>query len=375
MSDVLFEIKEENLETGLRGIPVGYCITSRVDAEKGLFYRDKAVTECVQMQPEEVLSYLYGSDLSKELVSRGVCDQAVIDHIEKLPGKVAPMKLFSTAILLLGMFESKQDYREDALNLIAKIPHLAAAVINYHAGWGKTPPSNPELGYMQNFTHLLNVPDSDKKILGEVLTLFNILHYDHGGGNLSAFVGKAVASGLTDLYGSIASSMCALAGPRHGCANQVALEFVQSVLDEAGTEATEKDLENLLRKRLAEKKLVFGFGHAVLRVEDPRAAIMYDYSAKNFPDHPLVRTALLLRKAGPTVLKENPKIQNPYPNLDAISGSMLSGAGFPYPEYYTILFGVARACGIAMQIVYERLEARDGKGTPIVRPKYLYRNH
>ena len=373
MSDVLFEVHEENLETGLRGYPVGYCKTSSVDAEKGLFYRGKPITDCTAMKPEEAISLLYGSDITKELLSRGSCQQDVIDHIEKLPQKGAPMKLFTAAIILLGMLEGKGDYREDALNLIAKIPHLGAAVINYHAGWGKTPESKPELGYMENFTQLLNAPNCDKKILHEVLTLFNILHYDHGGGNLSAFVGKAVASGLDDLYGSIASSMCALAGPRHGCANQVSLEFVQSVLDEAGTQATEKQIEELIRKRISEKKLIFGFGHAVLRVEDPRATIMYDYAEKHFPDHPLVRTSLLLRKAGPTVLKENPKIQNPYPNLDAISGSMLSGAGFPYPEYYTILFGIARSVGIAIQIVYERLEARDGKGTPIIRPKYLYK--
>lgn len=373
MSDVLFEIKEENLETGLRGVPVGYCTTSSVDPEKGLFYRGKSVAECTTMRPEEVISFLYGSDISAELKARGSCQPSVVNHIEKLPQKVDPMKLFSAAVLLLGMLEGKGDYREDALNLIAKIPHLGASVINYHAGWGKTPASKPELGYMENFTQLLNVPDCDKKILSEVLTLFNILHYDHGGGNLSAFVGKAVASSLDDLYGSIASSMCALAGPLHGCANQVSLNFVQSVLDDTSDQATEKQIEELIRKRIAEDKLIYGFGHAVLRVEDPRATIMYDYAAKNFPDHPLVRTALLLRTAGPTVLKENPKIHNPYPNLDAISGSMLSGAGFPYPEYYTILFGIARSVGIAIQIIYERLEARGGKGTPIIRPKYLYK--
>ncbi len=373
MSEVLFEVREENLETGLRGYPVGYCSTSKVDPEKGLFYREKPITECTQLKPEEVISLLYGSYIQKELKTRGSCTPSVIDHIEKLPKQGAPMKLFSAAILLLGMLEGKGDYREDALNLIAKIPHIGAAVINYHAGWGKTLPSKPELGYMENFTQLLNVPDSDKKVLDEVLQLFNVLHYDHGGGNLSAFVGKSVASGLEDLYGSINSSMCALAGPRHGCANQISLEFVQSILDDVGADATEKDVENIIRKRLSEGKLLFGFGHAVLRVEDPRATVMYDYVAKNSPKHPLVHTALLLRAAGPTVLKENPKIQNPYPNLDAVSGSMLSGAGFPYPQYYTILFGIARAVGIAIQIVQERLEARGGKGTPIVRPKYLYK--
>jgi citrate synthase len=84
--------------------------------------------------------------------------------------------------------------------------------------------------------------------------------------------------------------------------------------------------------------------------------------------------AHLLRQVGSKVLKENPKISDPYPNVDAISGIMLMAAGFPYPEYYTVLFGLARVVGISRQIVYERQEARDGKGTPIVRPKYFFKS-
>ena len=72
------------------------------------------------------------------------------------------------------------------------------------------------------------------------------------------------------------------------------------------------------------------------------------------------------------MLKENPKISNPYPNIDAISGTLLVVAGFDYPEYFTLLFGLSRSVGISRQIVYEREEARGGKGTPIVRPQYIY---
>jgi citrate synthase len=167
--------------------------------------------------------------------------------------------------------------------------------------------------------------------------------------------------------------MCALAGPRHGRANQDCLEFVQSILEEVGENASESHVEQAIRRRLSSGQLVFGFGHAVLRVEDPRASVQYDYVKKHYPENPLVKIALLLRSAGPKVLKENPKITNPYPNVDAISGSLLTAAGFGYPEYFTVLFGLSRSVGIAIHIVYERLEARSGKGTPIVRPKYIYK--
>lgn len=382
MSEVLFEITKDQLETGMRGFPVGYCTTSSVDPIKGLFYRGRPISELYQWEPERVLYLLmYGKEggsqeiatFSAKLKKRRSCSSAVIKHIESLPRQGHPMKLFNAALLILGMFEAQEDYHEDCLDLIAKLPHLVAIVINYHAGWGETPQPDPELGYMENFAHMIQAPGIDRKQLGEVFRLFNILHYDHGGGNLSTFVGKAVASGLEGMYGSICGAMCALAGPRHGRANQDCLTFVRGILDKIGDNASESDVEALLKEKINNKELVFGFGHAVLRAEDARATIFYDYAEEHFKDHPLVKIAMHLRTVGPKVLKENPKISNPYPNIDAMSGTILTAAGFPYPDYYTILFGLARSVGISIQIVYERLEARGGKGTPIVRPKYLYK--
>lgn len=382
MSDVLFQITEDQLETGMRGYPVGYCTTSYVDPIKGLFYRGRPISELYTWEPERVLSLLLhrkegsSSDIasfSEELKKRAHCSSAVIKHIESLPRQGHPMKLFNAAILVLGMLEEQGDYKEDCLNLIAKLPHLVAAVINSHAGWGETPAPDPSKGYMENFAHMIQAPCEHKETLAEVFRLFNILHYDHGGGNLSTFVGKAVASGLEGMYGAICGAMCALAGPRHGKANQDCLNFVQTVLDQVGENASADDVEKLIRNRLENNELVFGFGHAVLRAEDARATIFYDYADKHFPDHPLVKIAKHLRTVGTKVLKENEKISNPYPNVDAMSGTLLTAAGFPYPEYYTVLFGLSRSIGIAIQIVYERLEARGGKGTPIVRPRYLYK--
>lgn len=381
MSEPIFQMTEEHLETGLRGVPVGYCTTSHVDPYKGLFYKQFPVSELSSWSSEKVIYLLYHGkepspselkSFSELLQRRSEIDPEVFKHIAKLPRNGHPMALFSAAILILGMFELANDWQEDCLNLIAKIPAIGAAVINHHGDFGKTPKQKPELGYMENFTHMLKVPQSEALL--KVMKLFNILHFDHGGGNLSTFVGKAVASGLEDLYGSIAAAMNALAGPRHGRANQECLSFVQEMLDKLGPSTTEADVEKAIRAKLANKELIYGFGHAVLRVEDPRATVFYELAKKEFSDNPLIKMALLLRTAGSKVLKENPKISDPYTNVDAISGSVLTAAGFPYPEYYTVLFGISRAVGIAIQIVYERCYARGGKGTPIVRPKYLYKN-
>lgn len=383
MTEVLFEITKDSLETGLRGFPIGYCVTSTVDPQTGLLYTGLPANALLSWEPEEVIYLLYhgkkGSPdeikrFKDDLRKRSSLSPKVVEHIQKLPKEGHPMALFTSALLICGMLEGKNDYREDCLNLIAKGPEIAATVITYHAGWKKNP-SQPNLGYVENFTQMLNMPNSPNLTeLNQVFKLFNILHYDHGGGNLSTFVGKAVASSLEDLYGSMAAAMTALAGPRHGKANQDCLEFVKKLSQEIKGEPTPEQLENLIRKKLANNELIYGFGHAVLRVEDPRATIFYDVAKEKYANDSFVKIATHLRTVGPKVLKENPKIANPYPNVDAISGIVLSAAGFPYPEYFTVLFGLSRIVGIGIQIVYERCEARDGKGTPIVRPKYLYKS-
>ncbi len=382
MSEILFEITKDNLETGMRGYPVGFCTTSYVDPQKGLFYMGRPVSQMKDFSPIQIIYLLYhgeeGSEeqvaaFSKIIQERSSVNPKVIDAIYSLPKEGHPMELFASAVQILGMVEKKDDYREDCLNLIAKAPIIAAAVINYHAGWGKVTSYHPEKGYMENFTDMLLLKKEDPQQLASVLRLFNILHYDHGGGNLSTFVGKAVASGLQNLYGAISAAMNALAGPRHGKANQDCLEFVKQVLKQLGENATPQQMEQLLRERLQKKELIYGFGHAVLRVEDARATLFYNFAKEKFPQDSLLKISLLLREVGTKILSENPKITDPFPNVDIVSGSVLTAGGFAYPEYFTVLFGLSRVVGIAIQIVYERLEAREGKGTPIVRPKYLFK--
>lgn len=380
---ILFEVTRDSLETGLRGVPVGYCVTSFVDAIKGLTYVGRPIAELAYREPIELIYLLYYGEMGsqeqvahfqRDLNKRAHCKPETVKAIEALPSVGHAMDLFAAALLIVGMYEGTGNYREDCLNVIAKLPQIAACVINSHAKWGATPSPKPEMGYIENFVHMLNIPGAKSSELIQAMRLFNTIHYDHCGGNLSAFVGKAVASGLEHMYGSLAAAMTALAGPRHGRANQDSLEFVQSVLEEVGEQAKASEVEKLIRDRLANQQIIFGFGHAVLRVEDARATVCYNYCQKHFPNHPLVKIALLLRTEGTRVLKENPKISDPYPNIDAITGSMLTAAGFPHSDYYTVLFGLSRAVGIAIQIVYERLEARDGKGTPIIRPLYLYKS-
>ena len=379
----LMELTEDHLETGLRGVPVGYCTTSSVDPEKGLHYIGRPIAELADKDPEEVIFLLLDKRLpdedelrrfKKELLANASVPDSVFDSMRALPKSGHPMKWLSHGLNVLGM-SATGDYSKDALQLIAKIPTLVAAIYRIREGWGDPIAPDAELGYMENFVHMLGVPDlsdDNKTRLTRLMRAFDILHFDHGGGNLSAFTGKAVASGLADLYESIIGAMCSLAGPRHGKANQECLKFIEECIDSVGGEVSEETVGVMVRNRLANKQLIFGFGHAVLRVEDPRATVFCNLGDELCPEDVNFHMVQALRKVVPGILKENPKISCPYPNVDLGSGTLLHSCGLTDPDYYTVLFGMSRCVGIAIQILYERNEARGGKGLPIIRPKYLY---
>jgi citrate synthase len=375
---VLFTITERHLNTGLRGFPVGRVRTSRVDPQTGVSYVGYPIGDLAFLDPEAAIYLLYNKKLpgdnelrsfKGELASRATVDNRVIDLLGSLPKEGHPMEWLINGLTLLGMTGKTDDFYEDGLNLISRSAALIANIFRIRSGWGDPIPSEPERGLVENFVHMMGVPGADNDKLTRLLRTFYVLHMDHGGGNLSTFTGKAVASGHADQYTALAAAMGGLYGPLHGRANQECLNFVKRV----GT--TDPDeIERFCRDTLAGGGKIFGFGHAVLRAEDPRATIQYALGQEICGEDPLFRTALAMRERAVKVLQENPKISNPYPNVDAISGSLLNATGLTDSDYYTLLFGFARIAGITAQIVDERVHMRSGRGVPIYRCGYKAEN-
>ena len=373
----LLELTESHLDIGMRGIPVGTCRTSFVTPEEGVHYCGYPITELAGMAPEDVVYLLHNKELPtpeqseafrNELSRRAEIPGDLGPIFAALPREGHPMDWLSVGIHTLGMWDCKNDWREDALNLIARLPRMMGLLFRYREGRTENIPDDDiSLSMIERFTNTLQL-DVDQEKLIRVLSVYLILHMDHGGGNLSTFVGKAVASGHATLYSAMASSMNALSGPLHGRANQSCLEFVLRV----GTSDTEK-VEAFVRGELDAGRPVFGFGHAVLRAEDPRAAAQFELGEELCPDDENFKIIRTLREVAPRVLAENPKISNPNANVDIASGALLHHVGLKDPNYYTTFFGWARVAGIGAQIFDERVVMRDGKGVPIYRPKYFAR--
>lgn len=376
----LFTITTKHLNSGMRGIPVGTCQTSYVDPLEGVHYVGYPVGDLANMEEEDVIFLLLNKHLPsaeesitfrKELAHRAEeMPTGALRVLESLtPGSGHPMDWLSIGIMALGAAETTGDVRIDSMNLIARMPELMARIFLLRGGIKESlRPRKPELGLVENFVHMLGKDGEEAEKMTRVIKFFFILHMDHGGGNLSTFSGKAVASGRASVYASLASAMNALSGPLHGRANQSCLEFVQRI----GT-SDHSDIEKFVRSELAARRPIYGFGHGVLRAEDPRARLLIELGQQVCPDDPNFKIAKALREVVPEILKEIPKISNPYPNVDLASGSLLHSVGFRKPDYYTTFFGWARVAGICAQIMDER-KSRDGRGTPIYRPKYIAEN-
>ena len=374
----LLDLTEAHLDIGMRGVPVGSCRTSFVTPEEGVHYCGYPIAELAGMLPEDVVYLLHNKELPtpeqsqafrEDLARRAKMPGDLGPIFSTLPRDGHPMDWLSVGIQTLGMWDCTNDWKEDALNLVARMPRLMGLLFRYRDGNTENiPEDDTSLSMVERFTNTLQL-DVDQAKLTRVLSVYLVLHMDHGGGNLSTFVGKAVASGHATLYSAMASSMNALSGPLHGRANQSCLEFVLRV----GTSDPEK-VEQFVRGELVAGRPVFGFGHAVLRAEDPRATTQFALGGEICPEDENFKIIRTLREVAPRVLAENPKISNPNANVDIASGALLHHVGLKNPSYYTTFFGWARVAGIGAQIYDERVVMRNGKGVPIYRPKYFARN-
>ncbi len=315
--------------------------------------------------------------VANEFNDRKIVPQYVFDVLRAMPEDSHPMTMFSTAVLTLqkeskfveaynaGM--GKMDYwdptYEDALNLLAKLPQIAAFIYRLKYKNGDIIAPDPSLDFGGNFAHMMGID----KPYDDVARMYFILHSDHESGNVSAHTGHLVASALSDMYYSISAMLDGLAGPLHGLANQEVLRWIQGVREKMGGKIpTEEEMKKFVWDTLNSGQVIPGYGHAVLRKTDPRYQAQREFCLNHLPDDNLFKYVDTLYKVVPDILVEQGKAKNPWPNVDAQSGVIQWYYGLKEYDFYTVLFGVGRALGIAANIIWDR-----GLGYAIERPKSL----
>ncbi len=383
---VLSEATVAQAYGGMRGIKSMICDTSEVSPEKGLIIRGIPLLEITDKLPEEIFWLLVTGELPNadelkglqaDLTARAGVPGYVWDVMRAMPKDAHPMAMISVGIMAMQNLSEyvkaysagvkKTEYwestMEDVLNLIARLPELAAGIYRIRFHDGKLIPHDPKVDWGGNMAKMMGLPDPDGK-LADLMRLYLTLHCDHESGNVSAHVCHTIGSALSDFYYSLSGGLNGLAGPLHGLANQECLAFVLEMIEKYGGAPTDEQLTAYCWDTLNSGKVIPGYGHAVLRVTDPRFTAQVAWGKERIPEDPVFQTVAKMFEIVPGVLKEQGKAKNPWPNVDAASGSLVYHFGIKEFPFYTVLFSVSRALGVGAQLIYNR-----ALGAPIERPK------
>ena len=394
---VVGKVTIDQILNGIRGVQISISDISYVDPYEGIRLRGYTIPEVIQKLPRAAgsqqplaggLYYLLLTgdlptdedawEVEAEWKRRSSIPPQVYAVLNNMPMESHPMTLLSQAIMAMqpgSLFArayqdglSRPEYwdyfLEDSLNLTAKLPAIAAYIYCRKYRDGKVNEPDPNLDWSANFAHMIGKGDNEE--YKELVRLYFVLHSDHEGANVSAHTSHLVCSALSDIYLSTAAAMNGLAGPLHGLANQECIRWLINAYNGFGKLPAPDQMEQYIRDQLAKGYVIPGYGHAVLRVTDPRFIAQMEFAEKYLPEDELFKMVKLVYDIAPRVLGENKKIKNPRPNVDAINGCLQYHYGISETEFYTVLFGISRILGLTSHAVWARALEK-----PIERPKSL----
>ncbi len=404
--DSLGEITVAQVYQGMRGMTALICETSKLDSQEGIRFRGYSIPELqaklpkypggAEPLPEGLFHLILMNEmpddddvrrLSNSWARRAIVPQHVFKAIDALPLTAHPMTQFVVGIMALRTETefgkayargiSKSEYweytYEDAMNLIARLPRVAAYIYRRTYKNGDHIEPDPKLDWAGNFAHMLGYENEEFR---ELMRLYMTIHSDHEGGNVSAHAVHLVGSALSDAYQSFAAGMNGLAGPLHGLANQEVIKWTLEMLEDLGTqEPTKEQIADYVKRTLAGGKVVPGFGHAVLRKTDPRYMAQREFAQKHMPEDPLFKVVSNIFEVVPGILEATGKVKNPYPNVDAHSGQLLMHYGMVEYDFFTVLFGVSRSLGVLANLIWDRalampIERPDSTTTTLLKQKF-----
>lgn len=303
--------------------------------------------------------------------------------ILKIPSKDM-MNVLARSVLALYSFDEKADDTSIAnvvkqcLRLIACFPSLAVygyqAFSHYHGNnslYLHSP--RPELSIAENILHMLRPDNAYTKLEAKLLDLALVLHAEHGGGNNSSFATHVLTSSGTDTYSVIAAALGSLKGPRHGGANVKVVQMFEDMKQQVKNWDDDREIESYLTRLVNNQAfdcsgMIYGIGHAVYSVSDPRAVILREQVAQLAREKGMdneFQLYLKVEKLAPEVIAKNRKMyKGVSANVDFYSGFIYRMLDIPL-ELYTPLFAIARITGWSAHRIEEIVNA--GK---IIRPAY-----
>lgn len=307
----------------------------------------------------------------------------VRDVIMKAPNADI-MNALARSVLTLASYDTNvadisiDNVLRQCLQLIAVLPMLSIysyqAYSHYNCGKSLFIHSpKPELSTAENILRMLRPDKKYSHLEAQVLDMALVLHAEHGGGNNSTFTTRVVTSSGTDTYSAIAAGLCSLKGPKHGGANNKVVKMFEQMRSEVkdweDDEQISEYLKKLLHKEAFDKSgLIYGMGHAVYSISDPRARVFKSFVEKLSKEKGFYDEYKLyenVERLAPEVIASEKKIyKGVSANVDFYSGFAYKMLGLPF-ELYTPIFAIARIAGWSAHRLEELINA--GK---IIRPAY-----
>ncbi|NLP33832.1 MAG: citrate/2-methylcitrate synthase [Clostridiales bacterium] len=400
----LRDISGKGVLTGLTEISeiLSYTLVDNeyVPCEGKLYYRGVDIEEIIQgfIDDErfgfEEITYLliFGELPTKEQLDsfnlllekyRDLPTSFVRDVIMKKPSKDM-MNTLARSVLMLYSYDDKADditienVLRQCLQLIARFPLLSVygyqAYKHYHGGKSLViHPPKKGLSTAENILRMLRPNKKFTKLESKILDIALVLHAEHGGGNNSTFTTHVVTSSGTDTYSTVAASLGSLKGPRHGGANikvvQMFEDMKEKIKDWEDEEEISTYISNILNKKAFDKSgLVYGMGHAVYSISDPRANVLKKFVKSLSEEKGMDKEFALYEKVerlAPQIISKERKIyKGVSANVDFYSGFVYHMLDLPI-ELYTPIFAIARISGWSAH----RLEELNNAGK-IIRPAY-----
>ena len=323
--------------------------------------------------------------------------KGIMAHFETLSGRFVRdvvmkasnadiMNSMQRCILTLYTYDSKpgdtsaENVLRQSIELIAKLPLIAVYSYHSYCHFRKDETlfiRNPQkdLSLAENILLMLRPDSVYTELEAKVLDIALILHAEHGGGNNSTFTTHVVTSSGTDTYSSVAASIGSLKGPRHGGANLKVQDMFEDIKVNVKDWEDEAEVEAYLRKILNKEAfdrsgLIYGMGHAVYTLSDPREVILKKFARELAVEKGMMKEfalyELVERLAGRLVMEQRRLFKNVCANVDFYSGFVYTMLGIP-KELFTPIFAIARIPGWSAHRLEEILNANK-----IIRPAYKY---
>ena len=401
----LRDAKGKGVLTGLTEISTSYSsreidgVMTPIDGE--LYYRGIDINELVDGFlkedrfgfEESVYLLLFGElpnetqleEFNKLLVANRALPKNFVRDVIMKASNGDIMNSLARSVLTLYSYDdlandtSIPNVLKQSIRLIATFPLLSIYAYHAYNHFRKGKPllihnPNPKLSTAENILSMLRPDNKYTKLEAKILDLALVLHAEHGGGNNSTFTDRVVTSSGTDTYSAIAASLCSLKGPKHGGANIKVCQMFEAMKKEIRDWTDEEEIRDYLKRMLNKEAfdksgLIYGIGHAVYTVSDPRCNIFKGFVEQLAEEKGRQKEFVLysnIHRLAPEVVAEHKQMQKKVSaNIDFYSGFVYSMLDLPQ-ELYTPIFAIARIAGWSAHRIEELVNS-----SKIIRPAYL----